>query len=170
MAANFCSNCGKGVTQEDKFCPECGNSLVLETLASEIPSDLDIGQPQSQYVQQVRPDRKDPSTAALGSLIIVGVGQFYVGKWWRGIGFMALAILFFWATIPISGLGVIVIWILALIDAYNQAKKHNLKYGYSEEAIGEAEHGEEKGLRPQELGWKAKAICLSRLSFFLRLS
>ncbi|MGZ4894788.1 MAG: zinc-ribbon domain-containing protein [Halobacteriota archaeon] len=34
--ANFCSNCGKGVTQEDKFCSECGNSLVLETLASEI--------------------------------------------------------------------------------------------------------------------------------------
>ncbi len=100
---------------------------------------------------KARPDRKDPSIAALGSLIIVGVGQFYVGKWWRGIGFMALAILFFWATIPISGLGVIVIWILAPIDAYNQAKKHNLKYGYSEEAIREAEHGEEEGLRPQEL-------------------
>jgi len=54
---------------------------------------------------------------------------------------MALAILFFWATIPISGLGVIVIWILASIDAYDQARKHNLKYGYSEEAIG-AEHVE----------------------------
>ena len=64
---------------------------------------------------------------------------------------MALAILFFCATIPTSGLGVIVIWILAPIDAYDQAKKHNIKYGYSEEAIGEAEHGEEDGLRPQEL-------------------
>jgi hypothetical protein len=39
----------------------------------------------------------------------------------------------------------------APIDAYDQAKKHNIKYGYSEEAIGEAEHGEEEGLRPQEL-------------------
>jgi hypothetical protein len=60
--------------------------------------------------------------------------------------------------------------ILAPKDAYDQAKKHNIKYGYSEEAIGEAEHGEEEGLRPRSFGWKAKAICLSRLSFFLRLS
>jgi|SRR5450759_706709 len=79
-----------------------------------------------------RPDRKDPFTAALGSLNIVGIGQFYVGKWWRGIVFMALAILFFGVTRSISGLGVIVIWILAPIDAYDQAKKHNIKYGYSE--------------------------------------
>ena len=60
MAAQFCSNCGKGVTQEDKFCPECGKSLILAALASEIPSDLDIGQPVSkpQHAQQVRYDRR----------------------------------------------------------------------------------------------------------------
>jgi len=54
---------------------------------------------------------------------------------------MALAILFFGATRSISGLGVIVIWVLATIDAYDQAKKHNLKYGYTEEPI-EADHDE----------------------------
>jgi hypothetical protein len=129
--------------------------------------DPNIRQPQPQYVQQVRPDRKDPFTAGLGSLIIVGVGQFYVGKWWRGIGFMALAILFFWATIPMSGLGVIVIWILAPIDAYDQAKKHNIKYGYSEEAIGEAEHGEEEGLRPQELWVEGQGYLSFKVIIFL---
>ena len=80
---------------------------------------------------------------------------------------MALAILFFWATIPMSGLGVIVIWILAPIDAYDQAKKHNIKYGYSEEAIGEAEHGEEEGLRPQELWVEGQGYLSFKVIIFL---
>jgi hypothetical protein len=139
MAENFCSNCGEPLLQDDKFCSSCGKSTVrTETSAPSAPTtpnyDPNVGQPPVQYVQQVRPDRKDPFTAALGSFIIVGVGQFYVGKWWRGIGFMALAIFLYWLTLSISGIGVIVIWVIAPIDAYDQARKHNLKYGYSEGA------------------------------------
>lgn len=63
MAEKFCSNCGR-VTQEDTFCPECGNSLILAELASEIPSDLNLGQPQSTY-------QRDILRIAAGVLLIV---------------------------------------------------------------------------------------------------
>ena len=145
MAENFCSNCGNPYYKMTSFVAGGKSTVRAAPEAPEAPEA-----PTTPYYDP-RADRKDPFTAALGSLIIVGVGQFYVGKRWRGLGFMALAILFFWATIPMSRLGVIVIWSLAPIDAYDQAKKHNIKYGYSEEAIGEAEHGEEEGLWPQEL-------------------
>jgi zinc-ribbon domain len=126
MAENFCSNCGKPLLQDDKFCSACGESTVrTETSLSTAPAPP--------YYDS-RPDYKDPFTAALGSLLFVCVGQFYVGKWWRGLGFLALAIFLFWLTLPISGIGVVVIWVIAPIDAYDQARKHNLKYGYSEGA------------------------------------
>jgi len=64
MAEKFCSNCGEGVTQEDTFCPECGNSLILRELASEIPSDLDLGQPPPTY-------QRDILRIAAGVLLIV---------------------------------------------------------------------------------------------------
>lgn len=124
MAENFCSNCGEPLLQDDKFCSSCGESTVrTETLAPTAPAPP---------FYDSRPDYKDPFTAALGSLIIVGVGQFYVGKWWRGLGFIALAIFFAWLTLP-SGLGAIAVWIISPLDAYDQAKRHNLKFGYSEE-------------------------------------
>jgi hypothetical protein len=137
MAENFCSNCGKQLLHDENFCPGCGKTTVRAVpSAPTAPAtpyyNPNIGQPQPQYVQQVRPEYKDPFTAALGSLLFTCVGQFYVGKWWRGLGFIALAIFFAWLTLP-SGLGAIAIWIISPIDAYDQAKKHNLKYGYSEE-------------------------------------
>lgn len=137
MAENFCSNCGKPLLQDDKFCSGCGKSTVrIAPPAPTAPAtpyyDSNIRQPQPQYVQQVRPDRKNPGIAALASLIIVGIGHFYVGKWWRGLAFMVAAIVLFWGTIWMFGFGVVAVWIAAPIDAYNQAKKHNLKYGYPE--------------------------------------
>lgn len=83
MAGQFCSNCGKGVTQKDKFCPECGQSLILATLASEIPPDLDIGQPiaQPQYVQQVRHDRKGHLKIFLAGIAIGFAWLLFVALW-----------------------------------------------------------------------------------------
>jgi TM2 domain-containing membrane protein YozV len=95
-----------------------------ETLNEGLNTGQPIGQP------YYRPDRKSPAVAGLISLIIVGLGHFYVGKWWRGLGFMALAVVLFWGTIWILGAGVIIVWIAAPIDAYNQAKKRNRRYGY----------------------------------------
>jgi hypothetical protein len=46
-----------------------------------------------------QPERKSPAIAALASLIIVGLGHFYIGKWWRGLGFMLLAIILSLGTI-----------------------------------------------------------------------
>jgi uncharacterized Zn finger protein (UPF0148 family) len=92
-------------------------------------------QPQPTRVAQTvyapyRPDRKNPALAGVLALIILPLGHFYIGKWWRGLGFMAAAFILFWLTIWMFGAGVIIVWIAAPIDAYNQAKERNRRYGY----------------------------------------
>jgi uncharacterized Zn finger protein (UPF0148 family) len=66
MAENFCTNCGKPLFQDENFCPGCGKTTVRA--APSVPTtpyyDPNIGQPQPQYVQQVRPDHKDPEVVA----------------------------------------------------------------------------------------------------------
>jgi predicted nucleic acid-binding Zn ribbon protein len=69
MAENFCSNCGKPLLHDENFCPGCGKTTVRAVpSAPTAPAtpyyDPNIGQPQSQYVQQVRLDREDPVDAA----------------------------------------------------------------------------------------------------------
>lgn len=82
-AADFCAHCGESVAQEDKFCPGCGNSLVLATLASEIPLDLDIGQPvsQPQHAQQVRNDRRGHRKLFLAGTAIALAWLLFVALW-----------------------------------------------------------------------------------------
>jgi len=63
--------------------------------------------------------KKNPSTAALLSLVITGAGHLYVGK--VGAGF---ALLFLQIALWFILLGWVV-WIVAPIDAHRAAKTHN---------------------------------------------
>jgi len=65
-------------------------------------------------------------TAAFLSLLIMGLGQFYAGHFWRAVawffgGFIAVAILTF-----LTGIGGLIagtiIWIACAWDAYNIAR------------------------------------------------
>jgi len=65
--------------------------------------------------------KKDPALAAIFSFLCTGLGQVYIGKVWRGIGFFFLTVIgyCFWI-IPGIILHVVFIW-----DAYDQAQKLN---------------------------------------------
>jgi TM2 domain-containing membrane protein YozV len=55
---------------------------------------------------------RDPASVALRSLVLPGWGQWHMGRVERGILFL----LFFWTIIG---------WLLAVIDAYHLAQRHN---------------------------------------------
>jgi hypothetical protein len=65
-------------------------------------------------------------TAAILSLLIAGLGQFYAGRLWRAIGWFVGSILIIGILTLHTGIGgavaVPIIWIACAWDAYNLAK------------------------------------------------
>jgi len=66
--------------------------------------------------------KKNPTTATLLSLLLVGVGQMYNGQVGKGIGMMAGALFGGLFTFGLATLG---FWIWSMIDAYQTANKLN---------------------------------------------
>ena len=66
-------------------------------------------------------ERKDPSLASILSFLLVGLGQIYCGKVWRGIG-LALLTIIGYCLLIIPG---IVIHIAVIWDAYKTALDYN---------------------------------------------
>ncbi len=152
----FCRFCGAHLSEGARFCKNCGAELSRQfTQGEEIPQPTQ--QPQYEaprnrqqiqypnyqqsyqqsyqyqqpppYVSQTQPglSRKSPAVSAILSLLIAGLGQIYLGRFWRGaawfIGGIILGILS-------SGILAIFIWIGAAIDAYLLAKDYNKNLGY----------------------------------------
>jgi TM2 domain-containing membrane protein YozV len=67
--------------------------------------------------------KKSESLALILSFLLPGLGQIYLGRIGRGLGFLIGAIVLALLTFGIGGF---IIWIWSIIDAYNLAKKHNL--------------------------------------------
>jgi hypothetical protein len=65
-------------------------------------------------------------TAAILSLLIAGLGQFYAGHFWRAMGWFVGSILIIGILTLHTGIGgavaVPIIWIACAWDAYNLAK------------------------------------------------
>ena len=141
----FCKSCGKIVPPDAKFCEYCGTRLDANLLQTEevaqSPQQTRYGAFQNgqqvQYSSYQRPSyvpenqpklpRKSPVISAILSLLIAGLGQIYLGRFWRGaawfIGGVILGILS-------GGVLAIFIWIGAAIDSYLLAKNYNRKLGY----------------------------------------
>jgi TM2 domain-containing membrane protein YozV len=96
----YCKNCGKEVADGAVICPNCG--VQISALKGE-------------------QKEKSPALAALLSLLIVGVGQFYNGDWLKGFGFMVAAVFCALIFFPV----VVVVWVAAMADAYLTAQKKN---------------------------------------------
>jgi len=147
----FCKKCGKMTHPDSKFCEYCGTKLhanssqmTLDTTfleTKEIAQQpqyeaLQDGQ-QAQYPSNQQPSnvpenqpklpRKSPIISTILSLLIAGLGQIYLGRFWRGaawfIGGVILGILS-------GGILAIFVWIGAAIDSYLLAKDYNRKLGY----------------------------------------
>jgi TM2 domain-containing membrane protein YozV len=73
---------------------------------------------------------KKPWLAALLSFIIAGLGQFYVGRLWRGLFFFTVELLtagFFEVNYAVGMVLNMFVSIAAAVDAYHLAKKINVE-------------------------------------------
>jgi len=98
----FCQNCGEEIDAKAEVCPKCG--------------------------VRVKPMRvpKSPGLAAVLSVLLIGLGQFYNGQIGKGFLFLALgAISAFLTTFVIGFITTPILYIWSIIDAYKTAKKIN---------------------------------------------
>lgn len=102
----YCKSCGEIIKEEAEICPHCG---VRQRAA---PT------PQSQ--------EKNPGLAAVASALVPGLGQIYNGQILKGIVIMILmGISILLAFIIIGIFTSFILWVYAVYDAYDTAKKIN---------------------------------------------
>lgn len=109
----YCHNCGERIDGRAEICPECG---VRQSGTGPGASNATGSE-------------KDPAVAALLSFVFVGAGQLYNGQVARGIVFFVgfafgggfLSVITFGLALPLMFL----MWVFAVFDAYDQAKKIN---------------------------------------------
>ncbi len=99
----FCENCGAEIDKKAEICPKCGVRTPAGTA-----------------------EKKNPSLAAILSLLFTGLGQVYNGQITKGILFIIIgvvlaALIFFLVGIVLYPL----FWIYNIYDAYSTAKGIN---------------------------------------------
>ena len=144
-----CSGCdNQFMVKEGMFypehCPYCGYvSSELLDVTEDMPQQQQSKYNSPQYPQQVqypsnqqpsyvpenqpRLPRKSPAVSAILSLLIAGLGQIYLGRFWRGAAWFIGGVIL---GIASGGVLAIFIWIGAAIDSYLLAKDYNRKLGY----------------------------------------
>ena len=136
----YCSHCNKEMISF-RFCPMCGNppgpqpNVTPQYTPQQVPQNQPQGQPpQNNYYNnnyyQNPPvlGTKSEALAIVLSLLIMGVGQMYMGKVGRGIGILLGCIVLAVIGIVTMGVGYIIlliVYIWQIIDAYNLCKKYN---------------------------------------------
>ena len=117
MSPTYCRGCGRSLDPRAVTCPMCGvPQSVLPTTA---------------------PGRKDPGLAVLFSFLWSGAGQLYVGEEAtnRGIALVVVTLLLAFFYMTLIGLVLLVfgipLWIWAMVDANNSAKRYNAQHGFA---------------------------------------
>jgi TM2 domain-containing membrane protein YozV len=113
----FCSACGTKNDTAAKFCRGCGKLLADHAPAPVIDPGTMRGVERGAVVLSA-PTGKSPVLAAILSLVIVGVGQFYNGDIKKGALMLAIALVFGAAT---GGLLWLALAIWSAVDAYKVA-------------------------------------------------
>ena len=104
---NYCKNCGYELSGDVKFCPSCGTSFY--------------GDNGSEVVEK-RNSEKNIIVAIILSVILPGLGQFYLGFDHKGSVFLiAYFISLVLIMVVIGFLFCVIIWIWALVDSIQSA-------------------------------------------------
>lgn len=83
------------------------------------------------HLPQPQLPAKDPTLAAILSLIIPGAGQIYAGSTTKGVLFIVSSVISGLLTLMCIGwFFLIPIWIAAPIDAHGTARAYNRSQGY----------------------------------------
>ena len=117
VPGSFCSACGARQTSGARFCSSCGLSLINQPVTT-----VDQSGPVDSSGLVLNPNPLPPWGAVLCSLVIAGFGQMLLGQVAKGVVLLLIGIVVGALT---AGVGAIIIWIVAAVDAYQIAKKLN---------------------------------------------
>ena len=103
----FCSNCGAKIDVKAEICPKCGVRVKVKAPIVAM---------------------KSPGLAAVLSFLIVGLGQIYNGEIGKGILLIICNVISILLSFVLIGIPLLLIlWIYAIIDAYDTANKINIR-------------------------------------------
>ncbi|HPN38200.1 MAG TPA: zinc ribbon domain-containing protein [Melioribacteraceae bacterium] len=113
----ICSSCKKQIPDNSVFCPICGYTINGSVNTSNFKS----GKTNFSFNNNsLGAGKKSPIIALLLSLLVVGLGQFYLGYVKKGFIMLGLAIFF---SLFSFGLAWFAVAIWSAVDAYSTAKK-----------------------------------------------
>lgn len=129
----FCPNCGGQGAEGSRFCQKCGTPLPQATMSGSPSSASSAPNINSNSTRGVMRDShhaqhpstgkrfasgKNPVTAVILSMLIIGVGQFYNGDVKKGIVMIISAIV---AGSLSGGVLIFPVWLWSAFDAYQVA-------------------------------------------------
>lgn len=128
--AQFCRHCGSKINSDEssknvekKFCPNCGSEMNINAdFCQECGTSLNA--PQNNPAKSISNSNKSPTSALVLSLLIIGLGQIYLGLTKKGITLFILAIISGILTFLLIGwIFLIILWIYGMYDAYTSGEK-----------------------------------------------
>lgn len=133
--SNYCPECGKQLEENSDFCSNCGTKINPEAeSAYEQQQTQNNGNNSQQSTQSyttyeqpnIVRNQKNAGLAAVLSFLIIGLGQIYNGEIAKGlillvVSYLCIALAFLIIPLIVG----IVLWIYAIYDAYDTAKKIN---------------------------------------------
>ncbi len=124
-----CPSCKNQVNGTPSFCPYCGITLTYNSVQDYSNNNYsnnsyrgNVNNYNTNYNPQSIPKvstGKSPVLAVILSLLIVGLGQLYCGKFGKGALMFFLAVFF---SLFSFGLGWFIVAVWSAIDAYSTAK------------------------------------------------
>lgn len=109
----YCKHCGGEVNEKAEICTKCGVRIRVSTVVN-------------------------PATAAVLSVFMPGVGQFYNRDVWKGVAFLVAVSVLLVTTVGafsasyarfgmVTGALWVILWLLNVYDAYRVATKINVQ-------------------------------------------
>ena len=118
IRTKFCVHCGERINYYSEICPKCGvrQTVQIHRTSSVTPQKI---------------PSKNPALAAILNVLLIGLGHLYLGKFMRGLGLFIISVGILTITTFSAGSDamwgmVIVLWLFAGYDGYNQAKRYNI--------------------------------------------